>query len=198
MINYPKGIRTNFSRKHSRRKRPIRYGRRGMALEAKINEANSYYLSNHLAVIHKKPTPITVVHVAYPDRSMAKITEAYYVKPSTTDYNGVVNGHYIDFDAKETKNKTSLPMKNFHQHQITHLKSVLENGGIGFFILGFSTLKEYYIFPASKLIKIWRKSQLGGNKSISYQEIVQNGKKINNKILPTLDYLPALKDFFKI
>lgn len=175
----------------------VSYGKRGMGLEELINEANAYYLSKHAAVIHKKPTPITVVHVDYPDRSMAKITEAYYVQPSTTDYNGVFQGRYIDFDAKETKNKTNMPLKNFHQHQITHLKNVLENGGIGFFILGFTSRSEFYLFPASLLIKIWDESQHGGEKSVPYDLISQHGFKINSKMIPSFDYLPALKRFLK-
>ncbi len=197
MVNYPSGVQPSRAA-GSKKNKNVRYGKRGMGLEEMINEANSYYLVNHLAVVHKKPTPITVVHVDYPDRSMAKITEAYYVQPSTTDYNGVVNGHYIDFDAKETKNKTNMPLKNFHQHQITHLKNVLENGGIGFFILAFTNLAEYYLFPAALLIDIWDKSQLGGEKSVPYNLVSKQGIQINSKMIPSLDYLPALKSFFKI
>ena len=63
--------------------------KRGMSLEEDLNESNIYYLEHNIAVIHKKPTPIQVVHVDYPLRSMAKITEAYYKTPSTTDYNGI-------------------------------------------------------------------------------------------------------------
>lgn len=197
MINYPKGVKAGFSPK-KKSKKNVNYGKRGMGLEEMINQANHYYLAKKIAVIHKKPTPITVVHVDYPDRSMAKITEAYYVKPSTTDYNGVVNGHYIDFDAKETKNKTNMPLKNFHQHQIDHLKNVINCGGIGFFILAFTSLSEYYIFPASKLIELWQEAKQGGSKSIEYEIVRQQGIKINGKIIPSLDYLPALKTFFKI
>ena len=41
-----------------------------------------------LAVIHKKPTPIQIVRVDYPQRSRAKIVEAYFRQASTTDYSG--------------------------------------------------------------------------------------------------------------
>ena len=50
------------------------------------------------------------------------INEAYFRTPSTTDYNGVYNGYYIDFEAKETKNKTSFPLNNIHAHQVEHMK----------------------------------------------------------------------------
>ena len=71
----------------------------GMKLENLINNSNTYYLENDLAVIHKKPTPIQVVRVDYPARNKAVIREAYYKTPSTTDYNGVYKGKYIDFEA---------------------------------------------------------------------------------------------------
>jgi len=69
-----------------------------MELEEDINFANKYYLNNDIAVIHKKPIPIQIVEVNYPSRSSAMITKAFYKTPSTTDYNGLWNGKYIDFD----------------------------------------------------------------------------------------------------
>ena len=70
----------------------INYGKRGMTLEADLNETNEYYLNNNIAVIHKKPTPVQIVDVHYPKRSAAVIKEAYFKQASTTDYNGVDKG----------------------------------------------------------------------------------------------------------
>lgn len=95
---------------------------RGMSLENDLNDSNAYYCNCDRALIHKKPTPIQVVKVDYPERSAAKITEAYYKTPSTTDYNGIYRGRAIDFEAKETRQKTSFPFKSIHPHQIEHLK----------------------------------------------------------------------------
>lgn len=50
-----------------------------MTLEEDLNESNQYYLSNKIAVIHKKPTPVQIVQVDYPNRSRAVITYRYSI-----------------------------------------------------------------------------------------------------------------------
>ena len=83
MVNYPNGKKMTCSNTHG----PTTFGDRGMNLEKDINTTNKYYLDMDRAVIHKKPTPVQIVKVDYPMRSAAKITEAYFKIPSTTDYN---------------------------------------------------------------------------------------------------------------
>ncbi|NCC55574.1 MAG: preprotein translocase subunit SecA [Erysipelotrichia bacterium] len=79
-----------------------------MNLENAINATNEYYASNDVAYFYKKPIPIQDVKVDYERRSAAKISEAYYKIPSTTDYNGIYRGKYIDFEAKELKRYDKL------------------------------------------------------------------------------------------
>ena len=142
MIQYPKGQK-QLSRATRSQTMQTNYSSRGMGLENILNQTNELYRLQKRAVIHKKPTPIQVVKVNYPARSAAQITEAYFRQASTTDYNGVYKGRYIDFEAKETKNKTSFPLKNIHEHQLEHMKECCEQGGIAFVIFYFSSLKEY-------------------------------------------------------
>lgn len=170
----------------------IKYGGRGMSLEKDIEQSNSFYLERGIAVIHKKPTPVQIVNVHYPKRSKAVINEAYFRTPSTTDYNGVYQGHYIDFEAKETKNKTSFPLNNIHTHQVEHMKNAYLQKGIVFLIIRFTTLDEVYILPYSKFEFFWNRYMQNIKKSITVEEIRKNGYHIPYQYQPRLDYLKAV------
>ncbi len=173
------------------------YANLGMTLESDIEATNQYYLANHIAVIHKKPTPIQVVNVSYPARNKAKIIEAYYKTPSTTDFNGLYKGRYIDFDAKETNSKTAMPLKNVHPHQIDHLKSVEEHGGIAFLIVHFKKHNAYFLLPFNVLYRYWESQHKEkGRKSIPYDTFKTKAFLINFGFNPRLDYLKVVEDHF--
>lgn len=167
----------------------VYYGKRGMNLEDDINSSNKYYLDNDIAVIYKKPTPIKVVKVDYNKRINTKITEAYYEIPSTTDYNGIYKGKYIDFEAKETKSKTSFSLNNIHKHQIEHLIRIKNHGGISFLIIRFTLLNETFLLETEKL-----ESFLNDNnrKSIPLSYIKENGYLINENYNPRLEYIKII------
>ena len=167
-----------------------------MTLEEEINESNKYYRSHEIAVIYKKPTPIQIVKVDYPKRSRAVIKEAYFRQASTTDYNGVYNGYYVDFEAKETKNKNTFPLKNFHQHQIDHLRMCQKQGGICFVIIKYVTLKRYFIMPADDLFKHWD-AQGKGAKSIQLNDIITCSIEIKANYDPTLPYINAVQQLIE-
>ncbi|QPA32948.1 Holliday junction resolvase RecU [Thermaerobacillus caldiproteolyticus] len=172
------------------------YGNRGMSLEEDLNATNEYYREHGIAIIHKKPTPIQIVRVDYPKRSAAVIKEAYFKQASTTDYNGVYRGKYIDFEAKETRNKTSFPLQNFHEHQIYHMKQVLEHGAICFVILRFTTLNEIYLLDANHLLTFWERQKNGGRKSMTKQEIEQYGHYISLGYQPRIDYIKVVEKIY--
>ncbi len=190
MINYP--IKRKTQNKTNNR------ANLGMTLENDIQTTNQYYLINDIAVIHKKPTPIQVVGVSYPARNKAKIIEAYYKTPSTTDFNGIYKGKYIDFDAKETNSKTSMPLKNIHLHQIQHLKQVASHGGIAFLIVHFKQYNEYYILPSQILFKYWvfQNDEKKGRKSIPYQTFKDSCYPISFGYIPRLDYLKIIDQHY--
>lgn len=171
------------------------FSNRGKTLEDEINETNSYYLNHQIAIIHKKPVPVQIVKVEYPSRSAAVIREAYFRTPSTTDYNGVWNGYYIDFEAKETENKTSFPLKNVHQHQVTHMKEVTKQKGIAFTIVRFSLLDRYFVVPFSVLEEAWTIMENGGKKSIPLSVFESKAVEISPGYNPRIDYLSAIENF---
>ena len=167
------------------------YSNRGMGLEDDLNSTNKYYLDNNIAVIYKKPTPITINKVNYNSRTDAVITEAHFKVPSTTDYNGIYNGKYIDFEAKETKSKTSFPLNNIHNHQIEHLNKITSMGGIGFIIVRFTSLNETYYLNSKKLDKFINTNK---RKSIPIEYFKEEGYIIKPKLRPLVDYLEIVKD----
>lgn len=185
MINYPNG-------KKFQSEKNINYSRRGMSLEEDLNDTNKFYLENDIAAIYKKPTPITIVNVDYKSRSTAKITEAYFQTPSTTDYNGVYKGKYLDFEAKETHSKTSLVLSIFHPHQIAHLRRVIKYGGIGFIIVRFSELGETFIVFAQNLFDYLDTFE---RKSIPHQWFIENGKLIPYRYQKKVDYLNEIDKY---
>ncbi|MDQ0197546.1 Holliday junction resolvase RecU [Neobacillus ginsengisoli] len=172
------------------------YSNRGMTLEEDLNETNEYYRERKIAVIHKKPTPVQIVQVDYPKRSAAVIKEAYFKQASTTDYNGVYKGRYIDFEAKETQNPTSFPLKNFHQHQICHMEEVLRQGGLCFVILRFTSYEQVYLMEAKHLLVFWERMVKGGRKSITKEEIEQKGHYIPLGFQPRIDYIRIIDTLF--
>ena len=197
MIKYPNGQK--FEPVASKRKKKtsqdisISSANRGMDLEGDINISNEYYLNNGICLITKRPTPINIVKVDY--TKGARITDAYFEKQSTTDYNGVYKGRYLDFEAKNTKNKTSFPLANIPLHQIEHLKSVLKNGGIAFFIVEFQTLGEAYLLDASFVIHFYEE---GERKSIPYEVFKKEGILIKQGYNPRLYYIDAVEEkYFK-
>lgn len=164
----------------------IYYGKRGMGLEEDINSSNNYYLINNIAVVHKKPTPVQVTKVLYPE---VIIKEAYFKTPSTTDYNGIYKGRYIDFEAKETKTNF-FPIKNIHNHQIKHLQNIEKHGGISFIIIRFTNLNETYYLETNKLLKF---IETETRKSIPIEYFKQNAYLIKDKINPLVDYIEIIE-----
>lgn len=199
-VNYPNGKMFQAAGQFPKKKNKSDtiYSNRGMSLEEDINQSNAYYLLVGSAVIHKKPTPIQVVKVDYPSRSAAIIKEAYYRQSSTTDYNGVYKGFYLDFEAKETKNKMSFPLKNFHEHQIVHMKRCNEQQGITFVLMYFSCYNRVFLLESSYLIDFWENKLNNGRKSIPLAFIESKGFEIGYGFNPRLDYLSAVDKLIEV
>ncbi len=175
-LQYPNNIQKNYSKN-------VSYSNRGMDLEKIIEEANIYYRENDIAYIFKKPTPIGIVKVVYNNKER-RIKDAFYKTPSTLDFNGLYKGKYIEFDAKETTNKTSFPLSNIHEHQIKHIININNHGGIVFLIISINS--EYYLLPGQILIDFLNRET---RKSIPYLFIKENGYILKYNYLKGLDYI---------
>ncbi len=172
---------------------PDNHSGRGFSLEEDLNASNQYYKERNMALIYKKPTPVQVVHVDYPRRGKAKITEAYYRTPSTTDYNGLYKGRYVDFEAKQTQNRTSLPKYLVQPHQIDHLKRVSQQGGIGFFIIRFTSLKKTFLVDAMTLIAAHEDHSV---QSIPIGWFEEHGILLEEGLYPRIAYLKAVDQMY--
>ncbi len=189
MINYP------IKKTAKSANKTVSAANRGMNFEAMINQTNEFYLNNDIAIIYKKPIPIQIVGVDYKRRSAAKITEAYYKLPSTTDYNGIYKGRYIDFEAKETKSTTSFPIKNIHIHQVEHLRRVKEHGAISFIIVYFSKLERIYLLDSDYVTEYFLRADQA-RKSITLEEFEEHGYLIKEGYTKPVDYLSVVDEYY--
>ena len=184
MIGYPTKKATASHKEY------VNYGNRGMRLEEAINITNSYYLDQDIAIIYKKPTPIQIVKL---DSKKGRIVDAFFKSPSTTDYNGIYKGRYIDFEAKETQSKTSFPLANIGKHQVEHLKRVKEHGAIAFVIISFAKLNEIYLLDANYIYSCYKDLD---KKSIPHSYIKEHGHLIKQSFFERVDYLKVIDEYY--
>lgn len=194
MIKYPDGREyspTKNKRKLLKIELSVSSSNRGMGFEDEINISNDFYSEHGVALITKRPTPINVVHVDYTNGP--HITDAYFEKQSTTDYNGIYREKYIDFEAKSTRSKTSFPLANISKHQIEHLEKVIKFGGIAFFIINFEIYDETFILSAEQLLLYMKQNK---RKSIPYDYFKEKTMKVAHGYVPRLYYLEAVDKLF--
>jgi len=189
-MNYPNGIKKVKQDEISKETlNQMNHKNRGMTLENDINSSNEYYREIDKAYIYKKPTPIKITKVDYPSRDKAIIKEAFFTIPSTTDYNGLYKGKYIDFEAKETRSKTSFTLSNIHEHQIKHLKNISRHNGIAFLIVRFTTLNKTYLLKAEDFVEFTKNND---RKSIPLEYFEEKGYILKDGYIPRIDYLKVI------
>ena len=186
-MNYPNGIKKGSISTNNNKE--IDYKNRGMTLEGELNDSNLYYQETEKAFIYKKPTPIKITKVDYPSRDKAVIKEAFFAIPSTTDYNGLYKGKYIDFEAKETKSKTAFSLSNIHPHQIKHLENINKNGGISFLIVRFTVLNETYLLTTDDFLQFIKEQD---RKSIPHSYFKEKAYLLKDQYQPRIDYLKVV------
>lgn len=188
-MRYPNNIKKDFTANELNQIHTS-HSNRGMNLENAINISNEFYRNKDIALIFKKPTPIGVVDVSYANHKKT-IEKAYFKEQSTLDYNGLYRGKYIEFDAKETLNKTSFPLSNIHEHQTTQIRKVIKHGGIVFLIIRMNNIN--YLLTGEDYIN-YIDSQ--DRKSISYNYIKEKAHVIKEGYQPQLDYLKIIDNIY--
>lgn len=195
MIKYSNGLsykKSNIKVSGNKVAFSLSSANRGMNLEEDIIQSNEYYLRHKMALIYKRPTPIQVVKVEY--QKNVKITEAYFSEKSTTDFNGVYQGRYIDIEAKSTHSKSSFPLSNITKKQFEHLSNVIELGGLAFFIIEFVKHQKTYIVEAKKIIEFKNNEE---RKSIPFAQFEELGREIKRGYSPRLNYLDYVDEIHR-
>lgn len=188
-INYPDPSLKNL--------KPKKLKSYGMMFEEALNNSNKYYRLQDIAYIYKKPTPIQVVKVNYPARSKAKIIEAYYKTPSTTDYNGIYKGRYLDYEAKETNN-LSFSFTHIAKHQLDHLQKIDKHGGIAFIIIYYRKVEKVFIIDIKIFMELYNLGLKNKEKSIKHTKALELGIEVKLQYSPPIDYLKAVDFYYKI
>jgi len=192
-MNYPSGVKKrNINIMIDSTTKKTNYKNRGMSLESELNASNDFYREIDKAYIYKKPTPIKITKVDYPSRDKTVIKEAFFTIPSTTDYNGLYKGKYVDFEAKETRSKTAFALTNIHPHQIKHIENIYNHSGIAFLIVRFTTLNETYLLTAEKFLNFLKEYD---RKSIPIAYFRNNAYLIKDGYRPRIDYLKVIDKF---
>ena len=89
-------------------------------------------------------------------------------------------------------------MKNFHEHQIQHIRNVLKQNGIVFVLLRFSFTEEVYYLEAKHLLSFWDRMNSGGRKSITKEEIEIYGHHIALSLQPRIDYIQVIDKLYHL
>lgn len=165
-------------------------GGRGAFLENVINISNLQYLRDGEAVIQKIPTPITPVFM-----SGKYITKAFFSEKSTVDYIGSFHGRAICFDAKECHTDT-FPLHNVHEHQVTFMQEMSDNGGIAFLLIYYDARDLYYCMPIYELQFYIRRMQEGGRKSIAMKELNEQHFLHDHQEGVLVPYLTIVKEIY--
>lgn len=117
-----------------------------MKFEALIENKCEELQKRKIALIHKVPTEFKLI------RNGARIVSGFPVSESRfVDFVGIANNKGIAIEAKETKNKTSFPFDNIKDTQIEFLRLWAELGGLGYYIIRFTTNEKVFFIPSDIL-----------------------------------------------
>lgn len=159
------------------------HANRGMILENDIERA----LNNGKCIVHKIPTEIKMTRGAG-----GRVVSAFPVAQSKfVDFIGIINNgelKAIAIEAKETKEKTRLDIKNIKEYQRDFLNLWETLGGNGYYVVRFTAHNESYLVPSRLLNDEIDRMLENNTKSVKYGWFVDNGLSLD----------PKCKDLYKV
>lgn len=164
----------------------------GMDFESDVSKSCQYYREKGIADIWKRPTPIKIVKMS--KERPGQISEAYFEEKSTTDYVGIYQGKYIDFECKETIHD-EVPYHMIREQQFLHLDFISKLGGIGFFFVSFRRAQEVYLIDCRYLLNEIKAKKHPGFKREFFKE---HGVPVERGYLPPYHLLEAIDKAFHL
>jgi recombination protein U len=162
-------------------------GKRGMAFENLLEYTNTIYANKGKAVISKRATPMKIISkTRMPGQHIC-----VFDKKSTVDYDGVYQGHSIQFEAKSTQEKR-FPLDMITKDQVAFLNKAEEQGAICFVLVELRALNTVFLVPNKMLQKYVKDAQSGGRKSIPLDEMEVYAWLVESKNGYPLDYLSVV------
>lgn len=159
-----------------------------MIFETMLNTSNDMYNNRGEAVVNKRPTPVKIIEIRG-----NLILKAAFDGRSTVDYDGVVQGRMITFEAKSTMEEKRFDLKMIARHQYDYLRRCAAQGAICFVLVYFIKTQAIYLIPYEQLKEYWDAADAGGRKSIPIAELNERAYKFGTAGRAPVDYLPIVK-----
>ncbi|QDH23912.1 Holliday junction resolvase RecU [Saccharibacillus brassicae] len=160
----------------------------GMIFETMLNVTNQMYNNRGEAVVNKRPTPIKILQTRG-----NLILKAAFDGRSTVDYDGVVQGRMITFEAKSTIEETRFDLNMIARHQYDYLSRCDAQDAICFVLVFFIKRQSIYLIPYELLKEYWDAADAGGRKSIPLVDLERRAHKFGTAGRAPVDYLPHVK-----
>lgn len=127
------------------------HSNRGMYIEKLVDNSAFYYYEKNILLIEKK-------HIPFFFSKSTKDQISGSIKKSTTDYYGVYQGFYFDFEVKQTNNNF-LVISQIKEHQMNYLKIISTFGAISFLLIHFFNQDLIFAIEIDDLIELVQHSK---------------------------------------
>lgn len=154
----------------------------GMFLEEVLNLTHQKYSEENICLVCKIPTNIGLIKT---DNKI--INQAFFKDSYNCDYIGNYEGHYFEFEAKETY-QTFFNWQALRKNQIKKLNQVLATKGLAFLIIYFGQEELFYLVDFA----ILQTTIINFGQKIPLEWFEQNAKQLNLNSQLKLDYLEYL------